>query len=296
MFRKLKLDDVEDIEPEISNSITLSTLHGCPPEEVEKIAAYFLKEKNIHTYVKCNPTLLGYDFTRNILDKMGYSYVDFDDTHFKQDLKYPEAVGLISRLIKTASEKNLDFGVKITNTFPVKASQNQLPSEFMYMSGRSLYPLSLNTAAKLSKEFNGKLPVSFSGGVDFFNIKELFKTGIMPVTAATTILKPGGYERFKQLSEELENELSGSFDGIDTDILSELADNIINKERTERNTGFQRTEKQIPLSLCLTVIKRPAATELVLLISRFRFILIMFLKGIMRMLLKLLLLIMRYLL
>ena len=253
MFRNLKLDDVENIEPEISNSITLSTLHGCPPEEVEKIAAYFLKEKNIHTYVKCNPTLLGYDFTRNILDKMGYSYVDFDHTHFKQDLKYPEAVGLISRLIKTASEKNLDFGVKITNTFPVKASQNQLPSEFMYMSGRSLYPLSLNTAAKLSKEFNGKLPVSFSGGVDFFNIKELFKTGIMPVTAATTILKPGGYERFKQLSEELENELSGSFDGIDTDILSELADNVINKERHRKEYRFsenRKTDSALPLFDC----------------------------------------------
>ncbi len=167
LFSNVNEEDIRNIDTVVSNSITLSTLHGCPPEEIEKISHYFLTEKNIHTYVKCNPTLLGYDFTRSILDRMGYSYVDFDDTHFMQDLKYPDAVSLIRRLMKTASDRGLDFGVKITNTFPVKASRNELPSEYMYMSGRSLYPLSLNVAAKLSEEFGENSLSHFQGGLIF---------------------------------------------------------------------------------------------------------------------------------
>ena len=37
-FSKLTPDKIEAISPNVSNSITLSTLHGCPPDEIEKIA------------------------------------------------------------------------------------------------------------------------------------------------------------------------------------------------------------------------------------------------------------------
>ena len=252
-FNNITEKDIDKLDTVISNSITLSTMHGCPPEEIEKISGYFLSGKKIHTYVKCNPTLLGYEFTRNLLDEMGYSYLDFDDTHFKQDLKYPDAVSLIRTLMSTADSENLDFGVKITNTFPVKASKGELPSEFMYMSGRSLYPLSLNVASKLSDEFDGNLPVSFSGGIDFFNIKELFKTGVMPLTAASTILKPGGYERFRQLAEETEGGLYGPFRGIDEVHLKKMADNVFRNERHKkgyRNTESRKTSSPLPLFDC----------------------------------------------
>jgi putative selenate reductase len=43
---------------QISVSITDSLLHGCPHDEIERIAAYLLEEKGFHTFVKCNPTLL----------------------------------------------------------------------------------------------------------------------------------------------------------------------------------------------------------------------------------------------
>ena len=58
---------------------------------------------------------------------------------------------MLTRLMNTAKERNLEFGVKITNTFPVDVKQNELPSEEMYMSGKSLYPLSISLAAKLAK-------------------------------------------------------------------------------------------------------------------------------------------------
>ena len=40
--------------------VTLSTMHGCPPHEIEAICRYMLEEKGLNTFVKLNPTLLGY--------------------------------------------------------------------------------------------------------------------------------------------------------------------------------------------------------------------------------------------
>ena len=81
-----------------------------------------------------------------------------------------------------ADEKGLEFGVKITNTFPVDVKQNELPSEEMYMSGKSLYPLSMSVAKMLAEDFGGKLRISYSGGADFFNIADIVDAGIWPVT------------------------------------------------------------------------------------------------------------------
>ena len=50
--------DIE-IPGQIANSITLSTMHGCPPDEIERICEYLLTERKLHTIVKMNPTLLG---------------------------------------------------------------------------------------------------------------------------------------------------------------------------------------------------------------------------------------------
>ena len=65
----------------------------------------------------------------------------------------------------------------------------------MYMSGRALLPLSTTVACKLSKEFEGNMPISYSGGANAFTIKDLFESGIRPITLATDMLKPGGYNR-----------------------------------------------------------------------------------------------------
>lgn len=126
---------------------------------------------------------------------MGYDYVAFGDFHFLDDLQYQDAVPMLQRLMKLAGEKNLEFGVKITNTFPVDVKQNELPSEEMYMSGKSLYPLSISLAAKLAKEFDGKLRISYSGGATIIILRVSSMPGIWPVTVATTLLKPGGIPR-----------------------------------------------------------------------------------------------------
>lgn len=206
LFEHVTKEEIESISGEICNSVTISTLHGCPPQEIERIAMYLITEKGFHTFIKCNPTLLGYEFARKTMDEMGYDYVAFGDFHFRDDLQYEDAVPMLTRLMQVCKERNLQFGVKITNTFPVDVKQNELPSEEMYMSGKSLYPLSIALAAKLAEEFDGQLRISYSGGADFHNIKGIVDAGIWPVTVATTLLKPGGYDRICQMAGLLEKE------------------------------------------------------------------------------------------
>ena len=207
----------------VSNSVTISTLHGCPPDEIERIANYLIAERGLHTYVKCNPTLLGYDFARETLDKLGYDYISFDDHHFREDLQWADAVPMFRRLTSLAAEHGVEFGLKLTNTFPVDVKNGELPSEEMYMSGRSLFPLTAELASRISKEFKGKLRISWAGGADAHNITALFRAGIWPVTMATNLLRPGGYNRMKQLAELLEKEDYRPFTCVDTNAAACIA-------------------------------------------------------------------------
>jgi len=222
LFRNVDEAFIRSISPRISASVTESTLHGCPPDEIERIATYLIKEKHLHTYIKCNPTLLGYDYARQKLDSLGFGYIAFDDHHFVEDLQWADAVPMIRRLQKAAAEEGLEFGVKLTNTFPVDVKASELPSEEMYMSGRSLFPLTIHLARLISEEFDGRLRISYSGGASIYNIRDLFEAGIWPVTMATNILKPGGYQRLSQIADELMDCGSGAFEGVDTAKVSAL--------------------------------------------------------------------------
>ena len=251
-FEHVTTEDIEQIPPEICNSVTLSTLHGCPPQEIERIAMYLLTEKGFHTFVKCNPTLLGYEFARKTMDEMGYDYIQFGDFHFKDDLQYEDAVPMLTRLMNTAKERNLEFGVKITNTFPVDVKQNELPSEEMYMSGKSLYPLSIALAAKLSKEFDGKLRISYSGGADYYNIERIVDAGIWPVTVATTLLKPGGYQRLTQMAKLLDKE-NAPFEKVDAESAGKLAEEAVKDPhhvKAMKPLPSRKMKKEVPLMDC----------------------------------------------
>ncbi len=254
MFKKVDADYVNEISPKVCASITLSTLHGCPPQEIEKIANYLLGVKKLHTFVKCNPTLLGYETARDILDSMGYHYLSFDDHHFNNDLQFSDAVPMITRLQNYSKSVGLEFGVKLTNTFPVKIMNDELPGEQMYMSGRALYPLTITLAYKMAKAFNGDLRISYSGGADYFNIHQIYKTGIWPITLATTLLKPGGYLRLGQLAELMDKEYTKSgFGGIDVALLKELSEDAIQNpyyQKEWRGTHNRKIKKQVPLTDC----------------------------------------------
>lgn len=252
-FRRLTKEDIEAIPAEICNSATISTLHGCPPNEIESIANHLYKEKHLNTFIKCNPTLLGYDFARSTLDSMGYDYMVFGDFHFLDDLQYPDAIPMFRRLMALADELGLAFGVKITNTFPVDVTKGELPSEEMYMSGRALFPLSIALAAKLSREFDGKLRIAYSGGADYYNIDRIVGCGVWPVTVATTLLKPGGYQRFTQMADKLMKDGVKEWKGIDAAALEKLAQDArsdAHHRKSIKPPANRKTDGEVPLLDC----------------------------------------------
>ncbi len=252
-FKKMTREDIKGITPCICNSATISTLHGCPPHEIERIANYLLTEKKMHTFIKCNPTLLGYEFARETLDTMNYDYVAFGRFHFEDDLQYKDAVPMLRRLMKLSDSLNLEFGVKITNTFPVDVKAGELPSEEMYMSGKSLYPLSIALAAKLSEEFNGQLRIAYSGGADAFNIDKIVGAGVWPVTVATTILKPGGYQRLKQMADILDEKGVKPFTGVLVEYLNQVAREALTDPhhvKPVKMPASRKTNEKVPLIDC----------------------------------------------
>ena len=240
MLKKTDREFIASIPKRISGSITESTLHGCPPDEIERIANYLITEKGLNTFIKCNPTLLGYEFARKTLDELGFDYIQFDDHHFLEDLQWSDAVPMFERLQKICDERGLEFGLKLTNTFPVDVKAGELPSEEMYMSGRSLFPLTIELVRRISEQFEGRLRISYSGGADYFNIRKIFDAGIWPITMATTLLKPGGYQRMSQISELFENTAAGRFAGVDIEKVRALA------EYSKDSSRYKKPVKGIP--------------------------------------------------
>ncbi|NLI53903.1 MAG: putative selenate reductase subunit YgfK [Clostridiales bacterium] len=252
-FTKVDAKYIDAVSPNICSSITLSTLHGCPPQEIERIASYLIGKKGLNTFVKCNPTLLGYQFARKTMDDMGYDYLVFDDFHFNDDLQYRDAVPMFKRLLDLACENGVQFGLKLTNTFPVGIARSELPGSEMYMSGRSLYPLTIELAHRISREFDGRMRLSFSGGADFYNIADLFDAGIWPVTLATTLLKPGGYQRAKQIAEKLAKEDYGPFEGVSVGKVAYLARAARTDERHVKPVKplpVRKIRDKVPLTNC----------------------------------------------
>ena len=233
--------DASRISPQVCNSITLSTLHGCPAGEIERIAAYLIKEKGLNTFVKCNPTLLGYGFVRETLDALGADDIVFDDTHFRHDLNEKDAVPMFRRLQALANERGVAFGVKLTNTFPVQVTRAELPAEEMYMSGRLLFPLTAELTARLAQAFDGKLRISFCGGADAHSLRALVEAGVWPVTVATALLKPGGYQVLGEMAAAMEGTAWKPFDGVDVARAQAIA------VRAREDAYYRRPLKETPL-------------------------------------------------
>ena len=245
---------VDGISPYISNSITLSTMHGTPPDQQEAICRYLISEKKVHTFVKLNPTLLGYDYVREVFDRQEFDHIEMRRESFEHDMQYDDAIKMIQSLKDFAAKNGVEFGVKLTNTLAVINDGHRLPTGEMYMSGRALYPLTVNLANKLAAEFNGDLAISYSGGATYFNIADLFTSGIKPITLATDLLKPGGYSRLNQLATILEKPMASNPDReLDLETLDTVAANAITDERYHKEakpSAPMKTDQKLGLLDC----------------------------------------------
>ena len=195
-----------DIPARISDSVTLSTMHGCPPDEIERISAYLIEDRGLHTTVKCNPTLLGAERVRGIVnDGLGYREVEIPDEAFGHDLRWDDAVPMFSRLREAAAGRGVAFGLKLSNTLEVRNGRGVFASDpTMYMSGRPLHAVTVNLAARIGDAFGGSMPLSFAGGADAFNVPDLLAGGLRTVTVCSDLLKTGGYLRLLQYPEQVD--------------------------------------------------------------------------------------------
>jgi putative selenate reductase len=181
----------------LSDTLTLSTFHGCPPDEIERILDFLLKRFGLHCIVKLNPTLLGKDEARRIFgDVLGYRD-HIPDTAFEKDTKWEQAVDFVGRLGETAKSVGSRFGVKFSNTLIVENRRDFFPKteKEMYLSGLPLHVLAMALVARFRKTFGDAYPVSFSAGIDRANFAEAATLGLVPITTCSDLLKPGGYGR-----------------------------------------------------------------------------------------------------
>ncbi len=190
----------------ISDTLTLSTFHGCPPEEIEGIGEHLLRDLGLHLVVKLNPTLLGPDELRAILrDRLGFAELAVPDSAFEKDARWSQVVGFVERLGALAEARGRGFGVKFTNTLLVRNHKSFFPAteKEMYLSGAPLHVLAMALVQRFRRRFGDRYPISFSAGIDAANFPDAVALGLKPVSVCTDLLRAGGYGRTRNYHAEL---------------------------------------------------------------------------------------------
>ncbi len=189
----------------ISDSITLSTFHGTPADEIERICEYLLSEMGFHVVVKMNPPMLGKARLEELLHKtLGYSDIVVNPKAYDVNIPFDNAVAMVKRLQNIASQNGRTVGVKFGNTLEVVNNGKYLKDKVQYLSGQPLHLLHLSLVDEWRKIFGGGFPVSFSAGVDANNFADCVSIGLVPVTTCTDLLRPGGYGRLPKYLTNLE--------------------------------------------------------------------------------------------
>ncbi|MGO8790047.1 MAG: 4Fe-4S dicluster domain-containing protein [Terriglobia bacterium] len=188
----------------ISDTLTLSTFHGCPAGEIEGIVSFLLTEMDLNVCVKLNPTLLGKEHVEHLLhDVLGYHDLLVTQEAFDKDLQFPEALEMIPRLDRLARSRSKRLAVKFSNTLVVKNHRTFFSDAVMYMSGAPLHVLTLNLVQKFREHMGAAIPISFSAGLDSNNMANCVAMNFIPVTTCTDLLRPGGYARLIRYMEKL---------------------------------------------------------------------------------------------
>jgi putative selenate reductase len=199
-----------DYPTELSRSITLSTFHGCPADEIERICTFLLTELGVHVIVKMNPPMLGREKLEHLLhDVLGYTDIRVNENAYTSGLQFNESLEICGRLTRLAADRSLNFGAKFSNTLEVENHRAFFqPSEkIMYLSGAPLHVITLTLAGEFRKAMGAAIPISFSAGVDRKNFANMVACGFVPVTTCTDLLKTGGYGRLPPYLYELEQQM-----------------------------------------------------------------------------------------
>lgn len=204
--------DIE-FEPVVSDTVTLSTFHGCPPDEIEAITKHLVDDHDLDVIVKLNPTLLGPERVAEIVHgELGYDDVHLVPKAFDDDLQFSRAITLIEELNAYAAERGHRFGIKLTNTLVVENRKRWMPDDTMYLSGPPLHVLATALLDQLATALPGRLmipghdgpiQVSFSAGIVKENLADAIAMGVRPASICSDLLKPGGYGRLAPMLKAL---------------------------------------------------------------------------------------------
>ena len=192
----------------LSAGITLSTFHGTPAGEIERIGEFLVGELGFHTVIKLNPPMLGRDRVENILHGvLGYTGVAVNPEVYERDLLFEDAVDVLRRLQALAVRRGLTAGVKCGNTLEVLNTGTFLRERVQYLSGQPLHALHAALALRWREEFGTPLQISFAAGVDAQNVADCVAAGLVPVTTCTDLLRAGGYGRLPRYFVNLEQRM-----------------------------------------------------------------------------------------
>lgn len=200
-----------DFPTRLSDTLTLSTFHGCPPDEIEAMVVHLMREHGLSCVVKLNPTLLGATEARRLLhDALGYTELRIPDDAFEKDATWDQATAFMERLDGRARSLALTVGVKFSNTLIVENHRSFFPASerHMYLSGPPLHVLAMHLVRRWRRSFGDRFPVSFSAGIERANFPDAVALGLVPVTVCTDLLKAGGYWRgfgyFDELAQRMD--------------------------------------------------------------------------------------------
>ena len=194
---------------EISNSVTLSTFHNTPADQIESMANYLLTEFGMHVVIKMNPTMLGLDDLNYLLhERLGFDDIEVNQKAIDSGLRFDDGLEIIRRLRDTAKGLGLGVGVKFSNTLEVINHKTFFPKdEVMYLSGAPLHVIALRLAERWRQNCGPDCPISFSAAVDKHNFTNCVACGFIPVTTCSDLLKVGGYGRLFEYLKKLEQEM-----------------------------------------------------------------------------------------
>ncbi|MGE0493005.1 MAG: glutamate synthase [Vulcanimicrobiota bacterium] len=198
-----------DFPRQLSRTLTLSTFHGCPPDEIERILEFLMQHHGLHCVVKLNPTLLGQAEVKRLLnDQLGYE-ATVPESAFQKDTRWDQAVAFSERLSERAHQLGLSFGVKFSNTLIVNNQRDFFPAteKEMYLSGRPLHVLAMCLVRDWRRHFGQRLPISFAAGIGRKNYPDAVALGLTPVTVCSDLLGPGGYGRAQGYHLELKSRM-----------------------------------------------------------------------------------------
>jgi putative selenate reductase len=194
----------------LSRSITLSTFHGCPAEEIERIAEFLLTEMGVHTIVKMNPPMLGRERLEHLLhDTLGYHDLAVNPSAYTSGLQFDQSIAMCRRMMELAKSRGLVFGAKFSNTLEVVNHRDFFPKteKIMYLSGAPLHVITLALTDVFRQAMGPEIPISYSAGVDRKNFPNMVACGFLPVTTCTDLLKTGGYGRLAPYLADLESDM-----------------------------------------------------------------------------------------